>query len=590
MSQSGQSGSAPIGGQPAPGQAIWQPVPGHPTGQPVQSHPTWQQVGGPAGRQPPEQLNIGPPGLAPVAGAPRTSNGPQRTEPFGRHTLGRQLVIRVTALVAVAALLITTATALATRQLLMSQLDRQLDAVTARVRDPNAWPIGGPDTGLLRPGQPIGTLAVLYGTDGTPVAGGMLTELGASGQRGRAAVTELPETAIDQLGGVPTDGTKSSIALRGLGHYRVVGYQVVLAGGTDFGTLVVGVPLHEVEQTMLQLLGLAALLSLIVIAGTIFASRSVVVRTLRPLNRVAATAQQVSQLKLDRGEVALAVRVPPADANPASEVGRVGQAINHMLNNVEEALAARQASETKVRQFVADASHELRNPLAAIRGYAELTRRDREQLPTEAAYAMSRVESEAERMSHLVEDMLLLARLDAGPDLDLQPSDLSEIVINAVSDARVAGPDHAWQLSLPQHPVIAYGDRHRLQQVMVNLLANARTHTPPGTQVHTQVSVNGPDAVVTVTDNGPGIPPEVSNRVFERFARGDASRMRTPDSRAGGSTGLGLAIVAAVVAAHHGSVAVSSQPGRTQFIVRLPLAHVMRAPQARVGPDLRPRP
>ena len=209
--------------------------------------------------------------------------------------------------------------------------------------------------------------------------------------------------------------------------------------------------------------------------GTVFAARSVVVRSLRPLNRVAATAQQVSQLKLDRGEVALAVRVPPEDANPASEVGRVGQALNHMLNNVEEALAARQASETRVRQFVADASHELRNPLAAIRGYAELTRRDREQLPTDAAYAMSRVESETERMSKLVEDMLLLARLDSGPDLDLQPCDLSEIVINAVSDARAAGPDHAWQLTLPHYPVIAYGDQHRLQQVMANLLANAYT-------------------------------------------------------------------------------------------------------------------
>ena len=147
-----------------------------------------------------------------------------------------------------------------------------------------------------------------------------------------------------------------------------------------------------------------------------------------------------------------------------------------MLNNVEEALAARQASETKVRH-VADASHELRNPLAAIRGYAELTRRDREKIPTDAAYAMSRVESEAERMSKLVEDMLLLARLDSGPDLDLQPCDLSEIVINAVSDARAAGPDHGWQLTLPQYPVIAHGDQHRLYQVMINLLANARTHT-----------------------------------------------------------------------------------------------------------------
>jgi two-component system, OmpR family, sensor kinase len=521
------------------------------------------------------------PASVPSAGVPRTPEQLPRPNPFGRHTLGRQLVVRVTVLVALAALLITTATALAAQQLLMSQLDRQLDEVTARLRDP----AGAPVSGLLRPGQPIGTLLVLYDDDGAPRTEGRLTEQGASG-RGGAAVTDLPDAAVEQLRDVPTDGTKSSISLSGLGHYRVVGYRVVV-GGTDPATLVVGVPLHEVDETIAQLVGLAALFSLFAIAGTVFASRSLVVRSLRPLNRVAATAQQVSQLKLDRGEVALAVRVPPEDANPASEVGQVGQAINHMLNNVEEALAARQASETKVRQFVADASHELRNPLAAIRGYAELTRRDREQLPTEAAYAMSRVESEADRMSHLVEDMLLLARLDSGPDLDLQPCDLSEVVINAVSDARAAGPDHVWQLNLPQYPVIAYGDRHRLQQVMANLLANARTHTPPGTYVHTEVSVSGPDAVVTVTDNGPGIPPEVSNRVFERFARGDESRRRTPGTDAGGSTGLGLAIVAAVVAAHHGNVAVSSQPGYTQFTVRLPLSQLMPTPHAGAGPDIR---
>jgi two-component system OmpR family sensor kinase len=236
---------------------------------------------------------------------------------------------------------------------------------------------------------------------------------------------------------------------------------------------------------------------------------------------------------------------------------------------------------------VADASHELRNPLAAIRGYAELTRRDREKIPTDAAYAMSRVESEAERMSKLVEDMLLLARLDSGPDLDLQPCDLSEIVINAVSDARAAGPDHVWQLNLPQYPVIAQGDQHRLYQVMINLLANARTHTLPGTKVHTGVSVDGTEAVLTVTDNGPGIPPEVSGRVFQRFARGDASRMRAPDAATGGSTGLGLAIVAAVVEAHHGTVTVTSEPGYTQFIVRLPLAALAMAPYAGPGPDMR---
>jgi two-component system OmpR family sensor kinase len=528
------------------------------------------------------------PGGGPFANAPRASDVVSRSDPFGRDTLGRQLVIRVTALVALAALLITIATALATRQVLMSQLDRQLDAVTARLRDPVKNYIGserGPDRGLLRPGQPIGTLAVIYDTDGRAESSGRLTERGAAGQYG-AAVTVLPEVAVSQLAGVQTDASKSSMTLSELGHYRVVGFRIV-SGGTTVATLVVGVPLRQVDETILELVGLAAVFSLLVVAGTVFAARSLVVRSLRPLNRVAATAQQVSHLKLDRGEVALAVRVPPEDANPASEVGRVGQAINHMLNNVEEALAARQASETRVRQFVADASHELRNPLAAIRGYAELTRHDREQLPADTAYAMSRVESETERMSHLVEDMLLLARLDSGPDLDLQPCDLSEIVINAVSDARAAGPDHAWQLTLPHYPVIAYADQHRLQQVMANLLANARTHTPPGTRVHTEVSISGADAVVTVTDNGPGIPPEMSDRVFERFARGDASRMRTPDAGTGGSTGLGLAIVAAVVEAHHGSVAVSSQPGRTIFMVRLPLAHLAPASHAGQGPDIR---
>ena len=334
----------------------------------------------------------------------------------------------------------------------------------------------------------------------------------------------------------------------------------------------VGLPLRDVDTFLVELVGLEAILALLAVAGAVVAARAVVARSLRPLNRVAATAQQVSQLPLDRGEVALAVRVPSTDTDPASEVGQVGQAFNHMLNNVEEALAARQASETKVRQFVADASHELRNPLAAIRGYAELTRRSGEQMPPDAAYAMSRVESEADRMSHLVEDLLLLARLDSGPYLDLQPVDLAEVVVNAVSDARAAGPDHVWRLSVPDEPVMGRADRYRLHQVITNLLANARTHTPPGTAVETGVSVTAGEAVITVTDNGPGIPADIQSRVFERFTRADVSRVRTPGAPAGGSTGLGLAIVAAVVEAHHGRVAVTSGPGQTRFTVTVPLA------------------
>ncbi len=490
-------------------------------------------------------------------------HAPPAPRPLGRGTLGRQLLVRVVALVAAAALLLGTATTVVTHELLMRQVDQQLSQVIARLRRGGGDPGG---RGLPQPGQPIGTLYSAYSSDGSSISAEQLGEHGHP---------DLPTAAVDQLRTVPIDGTRTSIDLHQLGRYRVVGYPATFVGpgGQQLsGTLVVGVPLEDVDELLITLVGLVAGLTLLAVAGAAVAARVVVVRSLRPLNRVAAAAQQVSQLPLDRGEVALAVRVAPADADPASEVGRVGQAFNRMLNNVEEALAARQASETKVRQFVADASHELRNPLAAIRGYAELTRRGREKLPADAAYAMSRVESEVDRMSHLVEDLLLLARLDAGPDLDIQPTDITEVLINAVNDAQAAGPDHIWRLDVPGHPVTALADRHRLHQVITNLLANARTHTPPGTLVEAGISAADGTAMITVTDHGPGIPPEIADRVFERFTRADVSRVRAPGAANGGSTGLGLAIVAAVVEAHHGRVEVHSEPGRTRFAVTLPLA------------------
>ena len=362
--------------------------------------------------------------------------------PLARGTLGRQLVLRVTVLVALVAVLLSCATALATRTLLIGQVDDQLGSVIGRFRNPGG-PSGGPGGGLTLAGQPIGTTFAAYDSSGNLITSGVL------GERGKR--TQLPAEATDALQAVPVDPDKHTVTLPGKGTFRVAAFDVTFEVGDDTvaGKLVVGVPLTEVDRTMIQLIGLEIVLSLIAIGVTIFAARTLVERSLRPLNRVAATAQQVSQLELDRGEVALAVRVPPEDTDPASEVGRVGQAINHMLNNVEDALAARQASETKVRQFVADASHELRNPLAAIRGYAELTRRSGEDLPPDAAYAIGRVESEAERMSRLVEDLLLLARLDSGPAIQVAPADLTEIVLNAVSDARAAGPDHAWHCPCP---------------------------------------------------------------------------------------------------------------------------------------------
>ena len=241
-----------------------------------------------------------------------------------------------------------------------------------------------------------------------------------------------------------------------------------------------------------------------------------------------------------------------------------------MLDHIAAALSTRQASEIRVRQFVADASHELRTPLAAIRGYTELAQRKRAEVPDDVAHAMGRVESEAERMTHLVEDLLLLARLDSGRPLERQPVDLSRLCADVVSDAHAAGPDHQWNLDVPAGPLYVPGDDARLHQVVANLLGNARTHTPPGTAVTLSLTAEDGAAVMRVVDNGPGIPAELQSEVFERFARGDSSR-----SRHAGSTGLGLAIVSAVVRAHDGTIGLRSVPGHTEFTVRLPGARTV---------------
>jgi two-component system OmpR family sensor kinase len=298
-------------------------------------------------------------------------------------------------------------------------------------------------------------------------------------------------------------------------------------------------------------------------------------RQLAPLARVSAAAGDVAELELDRGEVHLPTSMVPVDpAGAHTEVGQLSAALNRMVERIAGALSARQASETRVRQFVADASHELRTPLAAIRGYAELAQRQRGSVPDEVAHAMGRVESEARRMTQLVEDMLLLARLDDGRPLECEPVDLTRLAVDAVSDAHIAGADHTWSLDLPDEPVVVVGDDARLHQVLANLLANSRIHTPPGTTVTTSLAADDDGgAVLVVADDGPGIAAEQQPEVFERFARGDSSR-----SRRGGSTGLGLAIVSAVVKAHDGTITLHSVPGKTEFTVRLPGSQLTHNP------------
>ena len=287
---------------------------------------------------------------------------------------------------------------------------------------------------------------------------------------------------------------------------------------------------------------------------------------------MAATATRVTELPLASGQVTLPDRVP--DANPRTEVGQVGAAFNRMLGHVEAALARRAASEARLRRFAADASHELRTPLAAIRGYAELALRHPGPVPGEIEHALRRVESESARMSVLVDELLLLAQLDAGRPLAQEPVDLTRLAIDATSDARVAAPTHRWLLELPDEPVQVRGDEHRLHQVLANLMSNAAQHTPPGTTVTvTLTTTNGSpgspgDVQLSVTDNGPGIPPDLQPTLFERFVRGDTARTHQAGQAA--STGLGLAIVDAVTTAHGGTVHLDSQPGTTRFTITLP--------------------
>lgn len=471
-------------------------------------------------------------------------------------SLRSRLLAVVLALLSLVSLVIGVVSVVALRSYLIDQLDEKVGASANRTSRFIEAPINE-QTGPLGPGQSEGTVIARLRNGQFVGAPLVLTTSGDQGQ-----VPGNPAVLLT----VKPDRKAHTRDLGGdLGHYRL--QAVALQDGT---IAVTGLPMDDISDTVFRL---AAIIAAVTVAGLLLAAgagAAIVRLTLRPLRRVASTATQVATMPLDRGEVALAVRVPDSDTDPRTEVGQVGAAINNMLGHVGAALNARQASEMRVRRFVADASHELRTPLAAIRGYAELSRRSQEPVPDDVAHAMSRVESQAVRMTGLVEDLLLLASLDSGRELVRESVDLTKLLIGAVGDAHATSPSHVWRLEVSDEPVSVIGENARLTQVVTNLLANARTHTPPQTVVTVGLRTEGVAphqvAVVTVADNGPGISPDLLPEVFERFARGDSSR-----SRAAGSTGLGLAIVTAVVAAHHGTVSVTSIPGNTVFTVRLPV-------------------
>jgi two-component system, OmpR family, sensor kinase len=334
-------------------------------------------------------------------------------------------------------------------------------------------------------------------------------------------------------------------------HYRIYAQR----DPEDGGVTVAAVPLSEVDSTLHRLLLVEAL----VIAGVLLAlgsSAYFVVRLgLRPLSRIEVTAGQIAAGDLSR-------RVSPATTK--TEVGRLGLALNAMLERLETAFAARTASEDRLRQFLSDASHELRTPLASIRGYAELFRMGatRDEAGTETA--MRRIEEESKRMGVLVEDLLTLARLDEEPERDRTSVDVAALGRDAVHDARARAPEREIGLSVPDSAVV-WGDPLQLRQIYANLLGNALAHTPEGTPVEVTVTA-GDEVSISVRDHGPGIPPEARERLFERFWRREGGRER---GKAG--AGLGLAIVNGVVHAHRGSIEVHDpEGGGSEFLVKLP--------------------
>ncbi len=478
-------------------------------------------------------------------------------KPVRDWTLRARITASMLGLLIVLCLTIGVVTQVALKNFLMGQLDSQLTTAAGRFNGPNGS--NGPSEFSRNPPQnESGNLNPGGQSDGTINAhivpgGAISTQIWSAGN-----YTSLGDDATKVLATAPADGQPHTVQLPGHGRYRVNATQV-----EDGDVLLTGLPLASVNATLSRLALVVTALAAASLLIVALAGALIVRAALRPLRRVTTIASRVADMPLDEGEVALAVRVP--DPNPHTEVGQVGVALNRMLENVSDALNARHQSETRVRQFVADASHELRTPLASIRGYAELTRRSRDVAPPDIAHAMSRVESEAGRMTTLVEDLLLLARLDAGRPLESAEVDLTRLTVDAVSDAHAAGLSHHWHLDVPDDPITVRGDSARLHQVLANILANARTHTPPDSNVRVSLRRQGNSVVLEVSDDGPGIPSDLIDNIFERFSRGEESR-----SRGTGSTGLGLAIADAVVRAHAGQISVSSEAGHTVFTVQFP--------------------
>ena len=534
-----------------------------------------------------------------MSAVPAADSRGRAQSPRRPWTLRRQLVALLIGLVLLICSILAVVSTLSLRSELVGQIEDDLRQASSRAVDRPLKDLGSsstppasgcPDgTGCSTadpgqapipyqvPGQGAGDIDVLL-SGSTVVHAGYVDE---SGDFRSLVGTD----ALATLEALATDGRIHEVDLGDLGSF------LAISTTTPAGdTVVTAVSTAPADDPLRSYVAVEVALIVLAVLLTAAAATVLVRRALRPLERVAGTALRVSELQLDRGEVEQIHGVDPQDTDERTEVGTVGAALNRMLGHVESSLAARHESETQVRQFVADASHELRTPLASIRGYAELVRRSPDDVPVDTLRALDRIESEALRMGALVEDLLLLARLDAGRPLEREEVDLTLLAVDALADAHAASHDHVWELDLlstestesrdstestgsaestgntespsstddpdddaPAPDVVVRGDEARLRQVFVNLLSNARVHTPPGTRVVLGLRAEPGTVVVSVTDDGPGIAPALLPSLFQRFSRGDSAR-----NRVGGSTGLGLAIAQAIVQEHGGTLTAHS--------------------------------
>jgi two-component system OmpR family sensor kinase len=473
--------------------------------------------------------------------------------PFRTWSLRSRLTLGVVLLTALGYFAASFLTQSLLKGYLTSEVDRQITAIaegtTPRIQEAGiAHESGenhfGPDEdhGVSAPAKPLPLTRIPTSSSVTLLDSNGNVVSGLGGDLNSAPITTYVKGLLPAE--VASHGDKPFTIEAPGSDFRVVARALPNNGGT----VVAAQSLADLDRTSARLGYLFSLIGVLLLLIIAIAARSVIRVGLRPLEDAEKTAEEIASGNLS-------ARMP--EANPTTEVGRLVSSLNTMLARIEDSFSVRTESENKLRRFVADASHELRTPITAIRGFSELHRQGAVTGEKETSELIGRIENESKRMGSLVEDLLLLARLDQSREIESKPVDINHVVEEAVISARVAGPNHPVTFNTSHSEVFTLGDEVRIHQVVANLLANARSHTHAVTPIHVSVNSTDQGVEISVADQGPGLTPEDQKRIFERFYRADSSRVRTgPDG-----SGLGLSIVDAVMRAHGGSVSVQSTPG-----------------------------